>query len=114
MAQGLSDTILVAIRITLQIRESKVRNPDRSDYSKNLCHAVFGRGLCSLSASSWVCFYFLDFFVFFALPLQSTVNKDEHIAVGNVRASSLLELTCHTQPGSVTWHPADVTFPPVF
>ena len=29
MAQGPSDTILVAIRITLRIRESKVRNPDR-------------------------------------------------------------------------------------
>jgi len=35
MAQGPSDTILVAIRITLQIRESKVRNPDPPDYSKN-------------------------------------------------------------------------------
>ena len=31
MAQGLSDTILVAIRITLRIRESKVRNPDPPD-----------------------------------------------------------------------------------
>ena len=31
MAQGLSDTILVAIRITLQIRESKVRNLDPPD-----------------------------------------------------------------------------------
>ena len=31
MAQGPSDTILVAIRITLRIRESKVRNPDRPD-----------------------------------------------------------------------------------
>jgi len=29
MAQGPSDTILVAIRITLRIREFKVRNPDR-------------------------------------------------------------------------------------
>jgi len=29
MAQGPSDTILVAIRITLRIRESKVRNPDQ-------------------------------------------------------------------------------------
>jgi len=28
MAQGPSDTILVAIRITLRIRESKIRNPD--------------------------------------------------------------------------------------
>ena len=40
MAQGPSDTILMAIRITLRIRESKVRNPD------------IGGGLCSLSASS--------------------------------------------------------------
>jgi len=31
MAQGPSDTILVAIRITLRIRESKVRNPDAPD-----------------------------------------------------------------------------------
>jgi len=29
--QGPSDTILVAIRITLRIRESKVRNPDPPD-----------------------------------------------------------------------------------
>jgi len=31
MAQGPSDTILVAIRITLRIRESKVRNPNPPD-----------------------------------------------------------------------------------
>ena len=31
MAQAPSDTILVAIRITLRIRESKVRNPDPPD-----------------------------------------------------------------------------------
>jgi len=31
MGQGPSDTILVAIRITLRIRESKVRNPDLPD-----------------------------------------------------------------------------------
>jgi len=31
MAQGPSDTILVAIRITRRIRESKVRNPDPPD-----------------------------------------------------------------------------------
>jgi len=31
MAQGPRDTILVAIRITLRIRESKVRNPDPPD-----------------------------------------------------------------------------------
>jgi len=35
MAQGPSDTMLVAIRVTLRIRESKVRNPDPPDYSKN-------------------------------------------------------------------------------
>ena len=34
MAQGPSDTILVAIRITLQIRESKVRNPDPLDWRR--------------------------------------------------------------------------------
>jgi len=73
MAQGPSDTILVAIRITLRIRESKVRNPDPPDYpgdldfglwtpllnklQTDLCHAMFGEGLCSLSASS--SFYFI-------------------------------------------------------
>jgi len=31
MAQGPSDAILVAIRITLRIRESKVQNPDPPD-----------------------------------------------------------------------------------
>ena len=31
MAQGPSDTILVTIRITLRIQESKVRNPDPPD-----------------------------------------------------------------------------------
>ena len=31
MAQGPSDKILVAIRITLRIRESKVQNPDPPD-----------------------------------------------------------------------------------
>jgi len=34
MAQGPSDTILVAIRITLRIPESKVRNPDPQDVIK--------------------------------------------------------------------------------
>ena len=31
MTQEPSDTILVAIRVTLRIRESKVRNPDPPD-----------------------------------------------------------------------------------
>jgi len=34
MAQGPSDTTLVAIRITLRIRESKVRNPDPPDWRR--------------------------------------------------------------------------------
>jgi len=42
MAQGPSDTILVAIRIMLRIRESKVRNPDPplsiSSLSTSICH----------------------------------------------------------------------------
>jgi len=42
MAQGPSDKILVAIRITLRIRESKVQNPDLR----------IGGGLWSLSISS--------------------------------------------------------------
>ena len=41
MAQGPSDTILVAIRITLRIRESKVRNPDPLDRrSFFLCECI--------------------------------------------------------------------------
>jgi len=41
MAQGPSDTILVAIRITLQIRESKVRNPDPPDRRRFvLCECI--------------------------------------------------------------------------
>ena len=47
MAQGPSVTILVAIRITLQIRESKVRNPDPPDYSKN-CVMPCSAEVCSL------------------------------------------------------------------
>ena len=41
MAQGPSDTILVAIRITLRIRESKVRNPDPPDRRRFvLCECI--------------------------------------------------------------------------
>jgi len=41
MAQGPSDTILVAIRITLWIRESKVRNPDHPDRRRFvLCECI--------------------------------------------------------------------------
>ena len=43
MAQGPSDTILVAIRITIRIRESKVRNPDPPDRRRFVLseHIVF-------------------------------------------------------------------------
>jgi len=41
MAQGPSDTILVAIRITLRIRESEVRNPDPPDRRRCvLCESI--------------------------------------------------------------------------
>ena len=43
MAQGPSDTILVAIRITLRIRESKVRNPDPPDCRVRRRFALFER-----------------------------------------------------------------------
>jgi len=54
MAQGPSDTILVAIWITLQIRESKVRNPDPPDrrrfvLSLSLCAFLFGMFLIDYS-----------------------------------------------------------------
>jgi len=45
MAQGPSGTILVAIRITLRIRESKDRNPDPPDGRRFVlceCILVFG------------------------------------------------------------------------
>ena len=42
MAQEPSDTILVAIRITLRIRESKVRNPDPPDRRRfAFCEHIF-------------------------------------------------------------------------
>jgi len=41
MAQGPSDTILVAIRIMLRIRECKVRNPDHPDRRRFvLCECI--------------------------------------------------------------------------
>jgi len=41
MAQGPSDTILVAIRITLRIRKSKVRNLDPPDWRRFvLCECI--------------------------------------------------------------------------
>ena len=51
MAQGPSDTILVAIRITLRIRESKVRNPDHPDRRRFvLCECILVRTVDNLSA----------------------------------------------------------------
>ena len=41
MAQGPSDTILVVIRITLRIRESKVRNPDPPDRQRFVLSECF-------------------------------------------------------------------------
>ena len=41
MTQGPSDTILVAIRITLRIQESKVQNPDPPDRRRFvLCECI--------------------------------------------------------------------------
>jgi len=57
MAQGPSVTILVAIRITLQIRESKVRNPDPPDQRRFvlceciLVNAVMRPNYCNRKAS---------------------------------------------------------------
>ena len=48
MAQGPSDTILVAIRITLRIRESEVRNtdpPDRRRFVLSECFSCLGIGV---------------------------------------------------------------------
>ena len=51
MAQGPSVTILVAIRITLRIRESKVRNPDPPDRRRFvLSECISCYRLCYFSA----------------------------------------------------------------
>ena len=58
MAQGPSDTILVAIRITLRIRESKVRNPDHPDRRRFVlceCILVFIGTPCR---NSWHCWQY--------------------------------------------------------
>jgi len=59
MAQGPSDTILVAIRITLRIREYKVRNPDPPDRRRFVlsecisCSSLYyGAGCCCLRAAA--------------------------------------------------------------
>ena len=53
MAQGPSDTILVAIRITPRIRESKVRNPDHPDRRRFvLCECILVRNRTSVLAAS--------------------------------------------------------------
>ena len=50
MAQGPNDTILVAIRITLRIRESKVRNPDPPDRRRFVLseHSFLVTDVCQL------------------------------------------------------------------
>jgi len=61
MAQGPSDTILVAIRITLRIRESKVRNPDPPDRRRFVLSECFysfgcyGTGMRVIAASPLSC-----------------------------------------------------------
>jgi len=52
MAQGPSDTILVVIRITLRIRESKVRNPYPLDYSKN-CKRILKENSIAMNNDNW-------------------------------------------------------------
>jgi len=46
MAQGPSSTILVAIRITLRIRESKVRNPDPPDRRRFVLSDCISCSIC--------------------------------------------------------------------
>ena len=55
MAQGPSDTILVAIQITLRIRESKVRNPDLPDQRRFVL-------LCLSSLSAFLLIYIISAF----------------------------------------------------
>jgi len=57
MAQGPMSSILVTIRITIRIRESV---PDHDPYTVSGDELAFGRGLCSLSTSSYCVFRFLD------------------------------------------------------
>jgi len=58
MTQGPSVTILVAIRITLRIRESKVQNPDPPYYSLILSCRVRRRFV--LSERILVLYYFVS------------------------------------------------------
>jgi len=59
MAQGPSDTILMAIRITLRIRESKVRNPDPPDRRRfvlfECISCSFNVGLKGVDFSKFLC-----------------------------------------------------------
>ena len=61
MAQGPSGTILVAIRITLRIRASKVRNPDNLYYSLIVSCHVRRRFVLSerilVSVCCWLIFF---------------------------------------------------------
>jgi len=72
MAQGPSDTILVAIRITLRIRESKVRNPDPPYYSLIVSCRVRWRFV--LSERIVVIIYFCHFTAY-CLLFISAVTK---------------------------------------
>jgi len=56
MAQGPSDPILVANRITLRIRESKVRNPDPPDRRRFVLLSAF-LVLTKVSRNTHVCNY---------------------------------------------------------
>ena len=87
MAQGPSDTILVAIRITLWIRESKVRNPDPpisgglwslSISSLYICSFVQIQYLCVFAVSSKE-FTLLYCLVLFSFQYQANNGSEERL-----------------------------------
>jgi len=100
MAQGPSDTILVAIRITLWIRESKVRNPHPPDRRRFVLECISCFKLCN------TCSHILSRHIFTrwsvaskaALP-RAYIHKNQHEQRGSTRrwwSSESIHYTCWT------------------
>jgi len=75
MTQGPSDTILVAIRITLRIRESKVQNSDSPDRRRFVLSECIS---CSIQVISGVC----DFV--FVCPVRGLKRKRLELSTPNL------------------------------
>ena len=81
MAQGPSDIILVAIRITLRIRESKVRNPEPPDRRRFVLSECSLVGLVAViyemfvATVSFIEFNFRPLFVYIFVSRCKGVSK---------------------------------------